>query len=725
MKTLLFLLTLLAFAQPSGAPYTTDLKLHPITPTPTVLTGTVKDDQEPLIGASVTILKGAAIIRGGITDIEGNYRITVDPGTYTVEANYTGYAPYRFENVLLLPNQVNRLDILMAGTVHLDEVVITGYAVPLINQDGLQSGSALTAQEIKKMPTRSVQQIVATTAGATTNKAGDVNIKGSRSNATNYYIDGIRVSGSTPPVQDIKQKPMTPGKIAAPMPAPEKEVLAVEYLKADNAAPDSLIEPISDEQYNTILENPFQNARDHSISTFSIDVDAASYANLRRFINYGQMPPADAVRIEEMVNYFDYNYPKPTGPHPFEVSTELAPCPWAPEHKLLLLGLQGQTMDIGQLPAANLVFLIDVSGSMGTTDKLPLVQQSLDLLTDQLRPNDRVAIVVYAGAAGTVLESTPGTDKLKIKNALNNLQSGGSTAGGEGIRLAYHVARKNFIRGGNNRVILCTDGDFNVGVSNEGELVKLIENERTSGVYLTVLGFGTGNYQDGKMQQLADKGNGNHAYIDGLAEARKVLVQEFGGTLFAIAKDVKLQLHFNPAQVAGYRLIGYENRMLATEDFHDDTKDAGELGAGHRVTALYEIVPVGQTLPSGNKLDSTLMVVAKPDTAVQVGAQDLLVLQLRYKQPKGEQPSRLMEYRLPASALSQASESENFKLASAVAEFGLLLRNSKYKGSANYEQTLTRARAAAKNDPGGYRTELVGLIEKAGKLAVVTTSAKR
>ncbi|MEO6038002.1 MAG: VWA domain-containing protein, partial [Saprospiraceae bacterium] len=522
--------------------------------------------------------------------------------------------------------------------------------------------------------------------------SGTVNIKGSRASSTNYYIDGMRVSGGTAATQPAQLGEPARKMPSTPLPL-EKERLKSEAADT-KSVPDSLIES-NEEQYNTILENPYQETSSNNISTFSIDVDAASYANLRRYIDSGQMPPRDAVRIEEMVNYFDYQYPQPTGPHPFEVSTELAPCPWAPEHRLLLIGLQGQTMDLGQLPAANLVFLIDVSGSMSSEDKLPLVQQSLHLLTDQLRPNDRVAIVVYAGAAGTVLESTPGTDKLKIKEAINHLQSGGSTAGGEGIQLAYKMARKNFVPSGNNRVILCTDGDFNVGVSSEADLVKLIENERLSGVYLTVLGFGTGNYQDGKMQELADKGNGNHAYIDGLPEAKKVLVQEFGGTLFAIAKDVKLQLHFNPAQIAGYRLIGYENRMLATEDFQNDKKDAGELGAGHRVTALYELIPVGQTVPPLTRLDSRLVVVSKPDTSVSLNAQDLFVLQLRYKQPKGEQPSRLMEYRLPATALGQASESENLLLASTVAEFGLLLRDSKYKGVATYQQTLERARKAA------------------------------
>jgi Ca-activated chloride channel family protein len=476
-------------------------------------------------------------------------------------------------------------------------------------------------------------------------------------------------------------------------------------------------EPEMTEQYAPVVENPFADTKQANISTFSIDVDVASYANVRRFLNAETMPPPDAVRIEEMINYFDYQYNTPRAQHPFEVYTEVAPCPWEPKHRLLLVGLQGKTIDTGQLPASNLVFLLDVSGSMDAPDKLPLVKQSLALLADQLRPNDRVAIVVYAGAAGLVLESTPGSDKARIKAALGDLEAGGSTAGGEGIGLAYATARKHFVPGGNNRVILCTDGDFNVGPSSEQELIKMIEKERESGVYLTVLGFGTGNYQDGKMQSLADKGNGNHGYIDGLNEAKKLFVREFGGTLFAIAKDVKLQLHFNPQQVAGYRLIGYENRLLATEDFHDDTKDAGEMGAGHRVTALYEIVPTGQALPPLSKNDAALVVAMEPDKSVNIAPDDLFVVQLRYKKPEGAAPSQLLEYRMNAAALDNRTESENLLLASTAAEFGLLLRDSKYKGSATYTHALTRARMAARNDRNGYRKELAELIETAERLA--------
>jgi Ca-activated chloride channel family protein len=353
---------------------------------------------------------------------------------------------------------------------------------------------------------------------------------------------------------------------------------------------------------------------------------------------------------------------------------------------------------------------------MASSDKLPLLIESLKFLTDQLRPSDRVAIVVYAGAAGLVLESTAGSDKTKIKDALGRLAAGGGTAGAAGIQLAYQTARKNFIPKGNNRVILCTDGDFNVGMSSPAELEKLIETERQSGVFLTVLGFGTGNYQEGTMQTLADKGNGNHAYIDQLDEAKKVFGREFGGTLFAIAKDVKLQLHFNPKVVAGYRLIGYENRLLATEDFHDDTKDAGELGAGHRVTALYELIPADGQLPALSRLDSALVVTQAPDKSVKIRSNDLLVLQLRYKNPQGEQPSQLMEYRLDAQAMQRNDNSENILLASAVAEFGLLLRNSKFKEKAAFESAIRRAKMTLKNDLNGDRAELIQLMEKAAAM---------
>lgn len=452
---------------------------------------------------------------------------------------------------------------------------------------------------------------------------------------------------------------------------------------------DSVIPESGTEQYNKIVENPFVQVKDQAFSTFSIDVDAASYSNVRRFINSGQRPPADAVRVEEMINYFDYQYPQPTGSDPIRIITELGKCPWNADHHLLMVGLQGRSIEQQQAPPSNLVFLVDVSGSMSSPDKLPLVQQSLHLLLNQLRPTDRVALVTYAGNTEVALPSTPASDKATIKAAIDKLGAGGSTAGAAGITLAYQTARTNFMQQGNNRVILCTDGDFNVGLSSEKELVDMIEKERKSGVYLTVLGFGRGNYQDGKMQELADRGNGNHAYIDQISEAKKVLVKEFAGTLFTIAKDVKLQLEFNPDQVSSYRLIGYENRMLAKEDFDNDAKDAGELGANHTVTALYEIVPNVQSN----------------------GAGDLVKLKFRYKPSTGEQSSLLVQQTVPA--VCAAKMSDNFNFASAVAEFGLLLRNSTYKGSANWEEVIRNASKGLSNDKEGYRAEFVKLTKLA------------
>src|SRR5579862_9522077 len=347
------------------------------------------------------------------------------------------------------------------------------------------------------------------------------------------------------------------------------------------------------EEYDAIIENPFLNAIQNPLSTFSIDVDAGSYSNVRRFLQNGQLPPTGAVRIEELINYFHYEYPQPSNDDPFSINTEVGTCVWNPQHQLVMIGLQGKKIPTENLPASNLVFLIDVSGSMMEPEKLPLVQKSLKMLVDQLREQDRVSLVVYAGNAGLVLPSTPGSEKIKIKNAIDALEAGGSTAGGAGIQLAYKVASQHFIRNGNNRIILCTDGDFNVGPSSDSELFDIIDKEKKTGVFLTVLGYGMGNYKDAKMEKLADKGNGNHAYIDNEMEAKKVLVNEFGGTLFTIAKDVKLKIEFNPAIVQAYRLIGYENRMLNKEDFNNDSKDAGELGSGHTVTAVYEIIPVG------------------------------------------------------------------------------------------------------------------------------------
>jgi Ca-activated chloride channel family protein len=470
----------------------------------------------------------------------------------------------------------------------------------------------------------------------------------------------------------------------------------------------------SEEGYAPITENEFLSALDNPLSTFSIDVDEASYSNVRRFINSGSLPPAGAVRIEEMINYFDYEYPAPLDTDPFSINTEISQCPWNTEHRLVHIGLQGKEIPVQNLPPSNLVFLIDVSGSMAEENKLPLLKQSMKLLVENLRDQDRVAITVYAGSAGLVLPSTSGKEKKKINAAIDELDAGGSTAGGEGIVLAYKVAKENFISDGNNRVILATDGDFNVGISSDDELVSLIERERESRVFLSVLGFGTGNYQDNKMQLLADKGNGNHSYIDNINEAKKVLVKEFGSTLFTIAKDVKFQIEFNPSKVQAYRLIGYENRMLAAEDFNDDKKDAGEVGSGHTVTALYEVIPAGIKNAFAKSIDPLkYQAIKKVDTRNITN--DLFTIKLRYKTPEGNK-SMLITKPILDSREDFSKASDNFKFSAAVAEFGLLLRNSEFKQKSSYKQVLTLANNAQGNDVNGYRKEFIDLVTQASQL---------
>jgi Ca-activated chloride channel homolog len=477
------------------------------------------------------------------------------------------------------------------------------------------------------------------------------------------------------------------------------------------------------EGYDYIMENAFLKVKDNPLSTFSIDVDAASYSNMRRYLTAGQLPPAGAVRIEEMINYFKYDYPQPTNNDPFSVNTEISSCPWNPAHRLALVGLQGKIIRTENLPSSNIVFLIDVSGSMSDVNKLPLLKQSLKLLVDQLRENDKVSLVVYAGNAGLVLPATNGLQKQTIKEAIDKLESGGSTAGGAGIELAYKTAIDNFVKGGNNRVILCTDGDFNVGTSSDAELETLIEKKRETGVFLTVLGFGMGNYQDAKMQKLADKGNGNHAYIDQLSEAKKVLVSEFGGTLFTIAKDVKLQIEFNPAVVQGYRLIGYENRMLAKEDFNNDKKDAGDLGSGHTVTALYEIIPVGLQSEFLKQVDTLKYQTTERFSTTAFG-REMMTLKMRYKQPD-DSTSKLMTVAVLDEQKQMQSTSTNFRFAAAVAEFGMMLRNSTFKQQASYKEVISMAENAVGTDKEGYRKEFLQLVKNANSLAKKAERKKR
>jgi Ca-activated chloride channel family protein len=466
------------------------------------------------------------------------------------------------------------------------------------------------------------------------------------------------------------------------------------------------------EGYNPVAENPFVRVSNSPLSTFSIDVDTAAYSNVRRFINEGQLPPKDAVRLEEMINYFKYEYPQPTGANPFSITTEISQAPWNPAHKLVQIGLQGKRLSTENLPPSNLVFLLDVSGSMQDSNKLPLVKQSLRLLVNELRPNDRVSIVVYAGNAGVVLPSTPANQKDKILDAIENLEAGGSTAGGQGIQLAYKIAKDNLIPSGNNRVIMATDGDFNVGVSSDAELVRLIEEKRKQGVFLTVLGFGMGNLQDAKLEQIANKGNGNYAYIDNLLEARKVLVKEIGATLLTIAKDVKIQVEFNPAKVQAYRLIGYENRLLQNQDFNDDKKVPV---AGHSVTALYEIIPAGvkSDVPLANV--DPLKYQQNNVKSVAAGSNELMQVKLRYKEPKQE-TSKLLTVPLIDRGIQLKDASTNFKFSAAVAEFGMVLRESQFKGNANFDDVLSLASQSQGTDLDGYRAEFIRLVQKSKSL---------
>jgi Ca-activated chloride channel homolog len=473
------------------------------------------------------------------------------------------------------------------------------------------------------------------------------------------------------------------------------------------------------EGYSAIDENGFKDVLHNPLSTFSIDVDRASYSNVRRFLNMGQLPPIDAVRIEEMINYFSYDYPEPSGKHPFSVYTEISTCPWNSAHQLLHVGLKGKNIDKSELPPSNLVFLIDVSGSMSAANKLPLLKQAFRMLVNELRPDDRVAMVVYAGAAGLVLESTPGSKKAEILAALDNLQSGGSTAGGAGLKLAYKVAQEHFVEEGNNRIILATDGDFNIGASSNAEMERLIEEKRDHGVFMTVLGFGMGNYKDDKMEIIADKGNGNYAYIDNIQEARKVFITEFGGTLYTIAKDVKFQMEFNPARVKGYRLVGYENRLLNDEDFNDDKKDAGEMGAGHTVTALYEIIPAGssESLKSIDPLKYQAY-GEKPAKTTEVEADpraELMTVKLRYKQPDSNTSTKV-EIPVKGRVLDLDESSDNFRFSAAIAEFGLILRNSQYKMDASVDEVIAMAKGARGEDEEGYRAEFVKLVKLADSL---------
>ena len=619
------------------------------------ISGTVVDssDGSPLPGVSV-LIKGTKI--GTTSDSEGKFNIAVSGESSVLVFSFVGFASKEVK----IGKKDSLVVKLQADVAMLQEVVVTGYASVRKNN---VSGAVTTIQSFgKDYPTfvPNVEQLQG-------------------------RVAGVQISSN-------------PGK---------NKRQSAEHKMYDFVQ--------SDEEYSGLVENKFFEAKKDALTTFSIDVDRAGYSNVRRMLNANILPPKDAIRIEEMINYFDYDYPQPTAESkdPVTINTEYTDSPWNPGLKLMKIGIQAKKVETDKLAASNLVFLIDVSGSMQDQNKLPLVKKGFGLLIDQLREQDRVSIVVYAGAAGMILPSTSGKEKGKIKDALEKLEAGGSTAGGEGIKLAYKMAEENFIKDGNNRVILASDGDFNVGVSSEEDLKKLIEQKREKGVFLSVLGFGMGNYKDNKMEVLADKGNGNYAYIDNIQEAQKVFVNEFGGTLFTVAKDVKLQLEFNPAFVKAYRLIGYENRMLQNEDFNDDKKDAGEMGSGHTVTALYEIVPTGvesQYLKTIDKLK--YQKTEEKSSSNLVKSEEVLTVKLRYKLPDGNK-SQLMEKAVKNESIAFNHASENFIFAASVAEFGLILRDSEYKGQASFEHVIESAKKSKGLDDEGYRSEFIKLVKTA------------
>ncbi len=618
------------------------------------LTGKIIDnDGKP---APNVVIQDSEFSWTGMTDLNGEYSvILIPPGKYKVIAGDWGIGFMFLDNVEIKANSVKQLDLTLVPK-KFDEIA------ELCEESARGGAYSHTRSAISK----NLKALRVKSVGAVTSR-GDAGCDKTASISRQVY-------------------------------------------RYSNAAPDGIFQQtdFNTEDYKRIFPYEFLSAVENPLSTFSIDVDAASYANIRRFINSGSQPPKDAVRIEEMINYFTYDYPQPEGKHPFSITTEIATCPWNEDHRLVHIGLQGKKIETGEMPPSNLVFLLDVSGSMDTPLKLPMLKAAFRLLVGQLRSEDRIAIVVYAGSAGLVLESTPGNLRQEILSALQRLQAGGSTAGGAGIKLAYKLAKDNFIDGGNNRIILATDGDFNVGVSSEGELIRMIEEKRKDGIFLTVLGFGTGNYKDSRMEQLADKGNGNYAYIDNIQEARKVLVSEMSATLFTIAKDVKIQVEFNPAKVQAYRLIGYENRMLKKEDFNDDTVDAGEIGAGHTVTALYEIVPVGVDFKLSNVDDLKYQKNSISDKALK--SKELLTVKFRYKAPDGN-VSKLIEDTLADRDCALQKTSDNFRFSAAVAEFGMLLRDSEFKGDADYDKVIMLAKSSLGEDSEGYRSEFVRMVE--------------
>lgn len=629
------------------------------------ITGVVSDSNGPLPGANV-VIKGTT--RGVSTDFGGKYSIKAKEGDKLV------YSFMGMNDVVRVVGKSNVINVVLQdGAKYLSEVVVTSMGIRKKEKTVSYSSQVVKGNQLTQSAQPNLTQTL------------------------NGRVAGLQI-GSAPNKIVIRGNQSFQDR--------EERIRGIKDK-------DTLIKSDDNEDYDTLVENEFESPKQSPLSTFSIDVDNASYTNIRRFINNGQKVPKDAVRVEEMINFFKYNYTQPKGEHPFGMNTEYSDCPWNAENKLVRIGLQGKNIPTDNLPNSNLVFLIDVSGSMSNENKLPLLIQSLKILTNELRAEDKVSIVVYAGAAGLVLPPTSGNKKETIINALEQLHAGGSTAGGAGIQLAYKMAEENFIKNGNNRVILATDGDFNVGASSDNDMERLIEEKRKSGVFLTCLGYGMGNYKDSKMETLANKGNGNYAYIDNIQEAKRFLSKEFKGSMFTIAKDVKIQIEFNPNFVQAYRLIGYENRKLRPEDFKNDAIDAGELGSGHTVTALYEIVPVGVKCNYFNAPDG--LKYTKLENGATEFSNELATIKFRYKKPDGDKSIEMVEV-ISTIAKSLENSSADFKMATAVAWFGLKLRESKLIKEKNIADIISLARKGIDNDVDGYKAELVRLMESNSSL---------
>ncbi|AOC95631.1 von Willebrand factor [Flavobacterium anhuiense] len=690
------------------------------------ISGIVSDEtKQPLPGVTVfnqTSKKNVA------TDFDGKYSIQAKTGDMLV-FSYIGY-----KNQNQKVQNSNTINIkLLPDNQTLSEVVVLGYGVSSSEYEDRSYARAERRRE-KKDAAQALKGKVAgiqvqNSMGYSAMPSPTVAIRGTASVSSKsepmYIIDGV-------PAKANQMAKINPNDIDNVSVLKDQAATSIYGSKASNgvvviSTKNEIYKNLSEkeldkklnimpipteptqEDYDAFVENAFESPKTAPLSTFSIDVDNASYTNIRRFLNNGQQVPKDAVRVEEMVNFFKYTYPQPKNEHPFSINTEVSDSPWNKNNKILKIGLQGKNIPTNDLPASNLVFLIDVSGSMSDMNKLPLLKQSMKILVNELRAKDKVAIVVYAGAAGMVLPPTSGDEKKTIIDALDKLQSGGSTAGGAGIELAYKTATENFIKGGNNRVILATDGDFNVGSSSNSDMEKLIEEKRKTGVFLTCLGYGMGNYKDSKMEILADKGNGNYAYIDNIQEANRFLGKEFKGSMFAIAKDVKIQIEFNPKQVQAYRLIGYENRKLRPEDFKNDAIDAGELGSNHTVTALYEIIPTDVKSDYLAEQPDPLK-YTKTETNPNNYSNELATIKFRYKKPDGDKSIEMVQV-IENKSVALDKASDDMKFSSAVAWFGLKLRDSKLIADKSSEEIVKLAKQGNSNDGEGYKAEFIRLVE--------------